>query len=87
MTLDPLQGSSDLTVEPAALDAGSMSAEKPLHFGRRSISGNVGPYDGSVIRRRHSSWLKNGPERRWPSPSIAYQPDLTPRISDLFSLM
>src|SRR3977135_1147274 len=36
---------------------------------------------------RHCSWLENGPDERLPSPSIAYQPALMPRISDLSSLM
>jgi hypothetical protein len=35
---------------------------------------------------RHSSRLENGPEVRLPPSSIAYQPGLTPRMSDLSSL-
>jgi len=58
-----------------------------FHSGRGSVLGDVGPCLESAKRRRHSSWLGNGPEERWPSSAIAYQPDLTPRISDLFSLM
>jgi hypothetical protein len=36
---------------------------------------------------RHSSRLKNGPHESLPPPSIAYQPGLMPRMSDLFSLI
>src|SRR5712671_6014444 len=36
---------------------------------------------------RHCSWLENGPDERLPSSSIAYQPVLMPRISDLSLLM
>jgi hypothetical protein len=42
---------------------------------------------GSAILFTHSSRLKKGPEERFPSSSIAYQPGLIPRISDLSSLM
>jgi hypothetical protein len=35
----------------------------------------------------HFSRLENGPETRLLSLSIAYQPGLMPRMSDLFSLM
>ena len=38
------------------------------------------------ILRTHSSWLGNGPEDKFPSSSIAYQPGLILRMSDLFSL-
>jgi hypothetical protein len=38
------------------------------------------------ILRTHSSWLGNGPEDKLPSSSIAYQPGLMLRMSDLFSL-
>jgi hypothetical protein len=41
-------GDTDLTSKPAAL--GRMSVEKMFHFGRRSISGDIGPRFESVSR-------------------------------------
>jgi hypothetical protein len=42
---------------------------------------------GWLILLTHSSWLEKGPEDKLPSSSIAYQPGLMPRMSDLPSLM
>src|ERR1043166_5952440 len=40
-----------------------------------------------MILRTHSSWVANGPEKRLPSSSAAYQPGLMPRMYDRSSLM
>jgi hypothetical protein len=76
-----------LTSEPAALGTGEMLAEKVFQFGLRCKLDAVVPFVGSAILSTHSWRLAKGPEKMWPSPSIAYQPGLMPRMSDLSSLM
>ena len=64
-----------------------MLAEKVFQFGLRCNSDAVVPFVGCAILSTHSWRLAKGPEKMLPSPSIAYQPDLMPRMSDLSSLM
>src|SRR4030081_1565313 len=68
-----------------ALDAGRVGRNCYFGWGRTLEGGESSV--GWVTLRARCSWLENGPDERLPSPSIAYQSALMPRISDLSSLM
>jgi hypothetical protein len=72
---------------PGPLPSMRTGSEGTCHFGcGRSLEGGESSA-GCVTLMRHCSWVENGPDERLPSLSIAYQPALMPRISDLSSLM
>jgi hypothetical protein len=68
-----------------------MLAENVFQFGLIAIGhcnlDGIVPFVGCAIVSMHSWRLAKGPEQMLPSPSIAYQPALMPRMSDLCSLM
>ena len=66
---------------------GVVNSTNATHFGRGSNSGGAVPIFGRLPLLRHSSRLEKGPDENLPSRSVAYHPDLMPRISDLSSLM
>jgi hypothetical protein len=76
-----------LPAEPAALGTGETLAEKAFWFGVHCNLDAAVASVGSAILSTHSWRLAKGPEKMLPSPSIAYQPALMPRMSDLASLM
>jgi hypothetical protein len=76
-----------LTSEPAILGTGEMLAEKVFQFGLCCKLDAAVPFVGWAIPSTHSWRLAKGPEKMLPSRSIAYQPGLMPRMSDLSSLM
>src|SRR2546428_13536505 len=73
----------DLPTPPSTPDVG----RDVFQFGPRSNLDSIVPFVGRMILLTHSSRLEKGPEERSPSSSIAYQPRLMPRMSDLSSLM
>ncbi len=87
MTLDPLRGGAVCDIRTG----------RPRHrwdVGRESVSvrphcnlDSIVTFVGRAIFSTHSWRLAKGPEKMLPSPSIAYQPGLMPRMSDLCSLM
>jgi hypothetical protein len=87
MGLDPLKGGSVFDIRSGRLGTGGTLAEKVFQFGVYCNLDAVVPLLGRAIRSTHSWRLVKGPEKMLPSPSIAYQPDFMPRMSDLCSLM
>jgi hypothetical protein len=76
-----------LTSGPVALGTGETLAVKVFQFGFCCNLDAVEPFVGWAILSTHSWRLTKGPEKMLPSRSIAYQPGLMPRMSDLASLM
>ena len=71
----------DLLTPPSTSDF----SREVVQPGPRYDLGGIGAIDDCVILVMHSSRLGKGPEVRLPSSSIAYQPGLMPRMSDLSS--